>query len=137
MDPVQVRRSIEAHGQESFSRSSGPGGQNVNKVSTKVLLRIDLTKLEGVSEADLQRLKEKLSSRLTPEGELQIQVQDDRSQAANRETAVGRLTDLIVRALHREKPRRKTKPTRASQERRITAKKIASGHRTNRRIPTD
>lgn len=137
MDPIRLLHSLTTHGVETFSRSSGPGGQNVNKVSTKVLLRVSLELLEGLNVDERARVRTALSSRLTPEGELQIQVQDERSQRLNRDLAVERLFGLIERALHRDRPRRATKATRASHERRISAKKIASGHRANRRVSFD
>jgi len=137
MDHDTVRAWIAAHGIETFSRSSGPGGQNVNKVSTKVLLRVPLTDLEGISEGERARLFERLGSRLSAEGELLIQVQDERSQLLNRELASQRALEVLAQALHRDKPRRATKPTRASKERRLTAKKAASATKRNRRVHDD
>ncbi len=137
MDVALIRRSIEDLGEETFSRSSGPGGQNVNKVSSKALLRMNLTQLLGVTDEERVRLAGKLQTRLNAEGELVLQAQDERSQLLNRELAVNRMVALIVAALHRDKPRRKTKPTKASQERRLTAKKIGSTHRQNRRVTED
>jgi len=132
MDVPAVRKWIEDHGEETFSRSSGPGGQNVNKVSTKALLRVSLAAVEGITDEERLRLQDKLKNKLTSEGDLVVQVQDERSQLLNRELAVERMVDTLVRALHREKPRRKTKPTKASKERRLTAKKIASTTKRNR-----
>ena len=137
MDVQAVRQWIEDHGEVSFSRSSGPGGQNVNKVSTKALLRISLRDLEGVSEEERFRLFQKLQGKLTAEGDLQVQVQDERSQLLNREIAVERILQTLAEALHRDKPRRKTKPTKASKERRLTAKKMTSSHKRNRIVGED
>ena len=137
MDVQVVRQWIGDHGEVSFSRSSGPGGQNVNKVSTKALLRISLRNLEGISEEERFRLFQKLQGKLTAEGDLQVQVQDERSQLLNREIAVERILHTLVQALHREKPRRKTKPTKASKERRLTAKKMTSQHKGNRVVRDD
>ena len=134
MDAEAVRKWIEDHGEETFSRSSGPGGQNVNKVSTKALLRVPLGSLEGVTEGERLRLFDKLKNKLTTEGDLVIQAQDERSQLLNRELAVERMVHTIVQALHREKPRKKTKPTKASKERRLTAKKITSTTKRNRLV---
>ena len=137
MDAEAVRKWIEDHGEETFSRSSGPGGQNVNKVSTKALLRVPLGSLEGVTEGERLRLFDKLKNKLTTEGDLVIQAQDERSQLLNRELAVERMVHTIVQALHREKPRKKTKPTKASKERRLTAKKITSTTKRNRLVSDD
>ena len=134
MDAEALRKWIEDHGEETFSRSSGPGGQNVNKVSTKALLRVPLGSLEGVTEGERLRLFDKLKNKLTTEGDLVIQAQDERSQLLNRELAVERMVHTIVQALHREKPRKKTKPTKASKERRLTAKKITSTTKRNRLV---
>jgi len=122
MDSTAIKSWIEAHGEEVFSRSSGPGGQHVNKTSTRVQLSIDTALLEGVSEGERLRLPARLM----------VVVQDERSQLTNREIAVERMVERIAKALHREKPRRKTKPTKASQERRLTAKKITSSNKQNR-----
>jgi len=137
MDAEALRKWIEDHGEETFSRSSGPGGQNVNKVSTKALLRVPLGSLEGVTEGERLRLFDKLKNKLTTEGDLVIQAQDERSQLLNRELAVERMVHTIVQALHREKPRKKTKPTKASKERRLTAKKITSTTKRNRLVSDD
>jgi len=137
LDVALLRLSIETHGEESFSRSSGPGGQNVNKVSSKALLRMNLQLLGGVTDEERARLTVKLASRLNAEGQLVLQAQDERSQLLNRELAISRLVALIVAALHREKPRRKTKPTKASHERRLTAKKVSATHRRNRTVGDD
>lgn len=137
MDVALIRRSIEDFGEETFSRSSGPGGQNVNKVSSKALLRMDLARLLGVTDDERARLVGKLQSRLNAEGELVLQAQDERSQLLNRELAISRMVALIAAALHREKPRRKTKPTKASQERRMAAKKVSARHKLNRQVRED
>jgi ribosome-associated protein len=137
MDVPAVRKWIEVNGVEAFSRSSGPGGQNVNKVSTKALLRVSLVALEGVTDEERARLLAKLGAKLTTEGELIVQVQDERSQLLNRELAVERVMHTIEAALHRPKPRRKTKPTKASNQRRLAAKKAASQILRNRRVNDD
>jgi len=137
MDLEAIRKWIETNGQESFSRSSGPGGQNVNKTSTKALLRVSIAELGGVSEEERFRLFAKLRGKLTADGDLQVQAQDERSQLMNRELAVDRILETITAALHREKPRRKTKPTKASKERRLTAKKLTSTTKRNRIVNDD
>ena len=134
MNEATVRKWIEANGVETFSRSSGPGGQNVNKVSTKALLRVSVPALEGISDEERARLLVKLGTKLTSDGDLIVQVQDERSQLLNRELAVERVIRVLEAALHRPKPRRKTKPTKASKERRLSAKKAASETLRNRRV---
>ncbi|MBI9106358.1 MAG: aminoacyl-tRNA hydrolase [Spirochaetales bacterium] len=115
------------------SRSSGPGGQNINKVNTRVTLRIPLESLP-VTTADGLLLRQGLSGRINNEDELVISSGDTRSQFQNRCLAETRAVNLISGALHRPRKRRKTKPTRSSVEKRLIEKKHRSDIKKNRRI---
>ena len=106
-----------------FVRASGPGGQNVNKVSSAVELRWDLRKSAYLPVGVRLRLEALVGSRLTDEGVLIIQAQRHRTQERNRADALERLIALAEQALHPPKPRKKTKPTKASKRRRLDGKK--------------
>jgi ribosome-associated protein len=132
MDKEVFEAWLENEAEMSFSRSSGPGGQNVNKLNTKASLFVPIASARGLSEADRARLEQKLSGKLAEGGVLVIQVQDTRSQLQNREIAVERAIRIIEGALKREKPRRPTKPTRASKERRLLRKKLVKQRKEGR-----
>ena len=118
---------------ESFVRASGPGGQNVNKLSTAVQLRFDVRGSLSLPDDVKARLERLAGARLTRDGVLVITAQRHRIQGRNRDDALDRLIDLIRRAAVAPTPRRATRPTRASRERRIESKKRRGGIKHLRR----
>ena len=106
----------------AFVRASGPGGQNVNKVSSAVQLRFDMRGSTALSDSVKSRLRALAGRRLTDDGAILIIARNQRSQDHNRREALERLADLIQRALVVPKTRKATKPTRASRERRLDSK---------------
>lgn len=126
MPRIPITRSIAIDSGElfeSFTRASGPGGQHVNTTDSAVLLRFDVVASPGLPDAVKQRLALLAGSRLTKDGVLTLRADGSRSQELNRREARERLFDLIREATIVPKKRRPTKPTRASQTRRVDAKK--------------
>ena len=123
---IRVTPSIsidESELQFDFVRSSGPGGQNVNKVNTAVQLRFDAGRTSAFGEDVFERLRKAAGSRMTRDGVVVITAQRYRTQERNRQDAIDRLVRLITRAAYPPRPRKKTRPTKASQERRLEEKK--------------
>src|SRR3954471_19086014 len=116
----------ESEIEESFVRSSGPGGQNVNKLSTAVQLRFDVRHSPSFRDDVRARLERLAGKRLTNDGVLVITAQRHRTQERNRDDALNRLVELIREAATPPTPRRPTKPTKASKERRLQGKKRRS-----------
>lgn len=118
----------------TFSRSSGPGGQNVNKLSTRARMHLSLAALVGVVRPDvIDRLRENAGpSRVTDAGEIVITSDESRSQSMNRQGCLERLRELIVRSLHAPKIRRATKPSRGSKRRRLEDKHRRSSIKKHR-----
>ena len=134
MNNTLLKHSIRTYADASFSRSGGPGGQNVNKVNTKVTLRICLNELAGMTEKEMERVKILLENRITSEGDIVIVSDEERSQRINLERAYFRMEALICAAAKLPKYRRPTKPSKAAKERRLQDKKHRGQKKADRAI---
>jgi ribosome-associated protein len=132
MDRIRIQECLRRSVRFAFSRSSGPGGQNVNKVNTKVDAYFDLADLDGLSLTELEQLKLALPTRFRQENMLHLSVSDERSQFVNRERALIRLEVLITTHATLPKHRRATKPTKASRRRLKQTKAAHSQLKRNR-----
>ena len=115
------------------TRSGGPGGQNVNKVNSKVTLRWDVRHSNLINEQQKERVLLKLAKFINKEGEVVLSAETTRSQLMNKEQVLKKLKALLVNAFHTRKPRKKTKPTKASVARRLASKKKHSQKKTMRK----
>jgi ribosome-associated protein len=137
---IEIKEGLEISESELellASRSSGPGGQHVNKTSTRIMLRFDVVHSPSLSDDARARILARLKTRISGEGILQVISQKHRSQDANRREAVERFVELLRAALAERRPRRPTRATRQSQEKRIGAKKARSVIKRGRTPPAD
>lgn len=121
------------------SRSGGPGGQNVNKLETRVTVRFDLAHSPSLTDEQRARIAERLATRVTKDGILQVTSQRHRTQGANREAALLRFGELLAEALREEAPRKPTRATRASRKRRLDEKRRQGQKKQERsgRVPLE
>ncbi|MCR9181785.1 MAG: aminoacyl-tRNA hydrolase [Flavobacteriaceae bacterium] len=117
------------------TRSSGAGGQHVNKVSSRIELSFDLQNSQGLSEDEKTRLQEKLASRLTKEGILILSCSESRSQHRNKSIVIERFLEVIKENLKVRKPRKKSKPSKGAIEKRLKSKKNNALKKANRKPP--
>ncbi len=138
MADVKINRRVHIPEHElefRASRSGGPGGQGVNTTSSKIELRFDVDASPSLSARDKALIHERLGSRLTDDGVFILQSSEQRSQHQNREAAVSRFQAMISEAIQPPKRRKRTRPTRASKERRLKAKKIRGEKKRLRKPP--
>ena len=133
MNTFLLRQSIRNASEISFSRSGGPGGQNVNKLNTKVTLRLRLSFVDGLSDAEMERAREQLANRISSGDEIVINSDEERSQRTNLERAYFRLEALFIAAARLPKQRRPTKPSKQAREQRLHVKQLQSRKKTLRR----
>lgn len=137
MDISRLMESIHHHAELSHARSGGPGGQHVNKTSTKIVLSLPVSKLEGLNEAEFARLHVQLSKRINSEDKLIIHSSEDRSQKRNIEEAFSKAEKMILSAVRLPKYRKPTKPSKAATEKRLLSKRTHSLKKTQRNFSAE
>lgn len=119
--------------EETFDRGGGPGGQNVNKVSTRVTILFDFAACTLLNDDERERIARRLRSRLSADGRLRLVIAEERSQLANREAGAARLIAILTEALHVPRTRRPTRPSAGSRRRRLEDKRRRSESKERRR----
>jgi ribosome-associated protein len=134
-DPIELSHGISIPLSEiefRFVRSSGPGGQHVNKTSTQAQIRFDLLNSPSIPESERHWMMKRLATKLDSDGGLQVSSQEYRSQLRNKEDAIEKLTLMLNAALERPKKRKPTRPTRGAKESRIRSKKLHGERKAER-----
>ena len=135
--PLEINSSVSIALSEfkfSYSKSSGPGGQNVNKVATKVTLRWSVNSSRSLSDFQKEKITRKLKNRINDEGELIIQSDLTRMRSKNKEDCLKKLSQLVRQALRQQKKRKKTKVPRSSEEKRLKEKRLRKERIKSRRL---
>ena len=139
-DPIRILPGLAIDPAElhyEADRAGGPGGQHVNKSSTRITVYFDVATSPSLSAEQKETLLARLGRRMSKDGVLRVVAQSERSQSANREAATARLIELLAAALHRPRQRRATRPTFGSKQRRIGAKKRRGDTKRSRGRPGD
>lgn len=134
MNTSLLKHSVHSFSEAAFSRSGGPGGQNVNKVNTKVTLKLRLEDIAGLSETEMERLKTLLANRISVNNEIVITSDEERSRQINLNKAYLRMEAIISAAAKIPKKRRPTKPSKAAREKRLQVKKHQAQKKAERAI---
>ena len=131
---MQIEKLIKEFNFKAI-RSGGPGGQHVNKTATKIELSFNIITSKGLTDSEKVRLKQKLGSRISSEGNITLQSSGTRSQFRNKAIAIERMLELLKLNVRVAKPRKKTKPSKSAIERRLKAKKTQALKKSYRRTP--
>ncbi len=137
VERVQLTQWIQKNAVLEHSRSSGPGGQNVNKLNTRVTARLRIADIEVLGTKGRAHIRRRLGNRINTKDELVVSAQNARTQFQNRKAAVARLTALILLALRSKKKRLASAPTAVSRERRLRSKRYLAEKKRDRRSPTE
>lgn len=137
---LRIKRGVvvpESEIAAEYSRAAGPGGQHVNKTETRVTLRWSVADSAAISDEVREKLRRRLASRLTKDGELLVSVETHRSRLRNTELAYERMQEILQKALAEPKKRKPTKPSRGAKERRLKAKRKTAEKKQARKRPLD